>query len=172
MPPKKGEKKGGKKKKKANKDAGEIVLPEDQIRFLQSQAQALELQLVCRSEDTADALAEREKLRIELAEANKRHDNERQMAADITKTMTRQYKGMQEQLLQKVVDRERIIQTLRDEIEAQKAAATAQIVAKESIIQQKDEEFAKCRQEIEDLCKHFANLLEDATTKISTHLVT
>ncbi|KAK1744132.1 hypothetical protein QTG54_004665 [Skeletonema marinoi] len=168
MPPKKDKK--GKKKKTASKskDAGEIVSPEDQIRLLQSQTSSLEFQLACKAEETTDVVAACEDLRSALAEANKKHQEEKQMTADISATMTRQFKSMQHQLLEKITERERIIQNLRDELlEAQKQSAE-QLAAKERIIQQKDEEAALCRQEIEDLCKHFADLFVDASKQISS----
>ncbi len=171
MPPKK-DKKGGKgKKKKAaskSKDAGEIVSPEDQIRLLQSQTSSLEFQLACKSEETNDVIAECVELRTALAEAKKKHQEEKQMTADISATMTRQFKGMQHELLEKIAEREGIIQTLRDELIETQKVATEQIAAKDRIIQQKDEDAVICRQEIEDLCKHFADLFVDASEQISS----
>mmetsp|Transcript_8904 Transcript_8904/g.11234 ORF Transcript_8904/g.11234 Transcript_8904/m.11234 type:complete len:170 (-) Transcript_8904:6-515(-) len=167
MPPKK-DKKGKKKNKASSKDAGEIVSPEDQIRLLQSQTSSLEFQLACKAEETTDVVAVCGDLRSALAEANKKHQEEKQMTADISATMTRQFKSMQHQLLEKIAERERIIQNLRDELlEAQKQSAE-QLAAKERIIQQRDEEAALCRQEIEDLCKHFADLFVDASKQISS----
>ena len=158
MPPKKEKKGGGKKKKSSSnkdKDAGGEVT----IRLLHAEKAALELQLVCRREDTADARDMCDKLRRELAEANKRHEEEKQLNDDVIKSMTRQYKSMLEQNIDKITERENIIQTLRDEIEAQKVATAAQI-------QQKEDEVVQCRQEVEEMCKHFADLLVDATAKL------
>jgi hypothetical protein len=159
MPPKKEKKGGGKKKKSSNKDkdAGEVTLsPEDQIRLLRAEKAALELQLVCRREDTQDARDMCDKLRRELAEANKRHEEEKQLNDDVIKSMTRQYNSMLEQNIDKITERENIIQTLRDEIDAQKVATAVQIQKK----------VVQCRQEVEEMCKHFADLLVDATAKL------
>ena len=65
----------------------------------------------------------------------------------------------QEQNIDKITERENIIQTLRDEIEAQKVATAVQI-------QQKEDEFVQCKKEVEEMCKHFADLLVDATAKL------
>ena len=163
MPPKKEKKGGYKKKKSSNKDkdaGGEVNMsPEDQIRLLHAEKAALELQLVCRREDTADARDMCDKLRRELAEANKRHEEEKQLNDDVIKSMTRQYNSMLEQSIDTITERENIIQTLRDEIEAQKVATAVQI-------QQKEDEFVQFRQEVEEMCKHFADLLVDATAKL------
>ena len=93
-----------------------------------------------------------DKLRSELAEANKRHEEEKQLNDDVIKSMTRQYNSMLEQNIAKIIERENIIQTLRDEIEAQKVVTAAQIQKKED--------------EVEEMCKHFADLLVDATAKL------
>ena len=163
MPPKKEKKGGGKKKKKSSnkdKDAGEVIVsPEDQIRLLHAEKAALELQLVCRREDTEDARDMCDKLRSELAEANKRHEEEKQLNDDVIKSMTRQYNSMLEQNIDKITERENIIQTLRDEIEAQKVATAVQI-------QQKEDEVVQYRHQNQDMCKHFADLLVDATAKL------
>ena len=168
MPPKK-DKKGGKGKKKAvSKDAGEIVSPEDKIRLLESERSSLQFQLACKSEETSDVIAECADLRTALAEANKKHQEEKQMTADISATMTRQFKGMQNELLEKIAEREKLIDNLRDElVEAQKVA-TEQLAEKDRIIQQKDEDAAICRQEIKDLCNHFADLFVEASKQVSS----
>ena len=59
---------------------------------------------------------------------------------------------MLEQNIDKITERENIIQALRDEIEAQKVATAVQI--------------QQCKQEVEEMCKHFADLLVDATAKL------
>lgn len=167
MPPKK-EKKGGKgKKKAASNEAGEVVSPEDQIRLLQSQISSLEFQLACKSEETADVLEECSGLRDALAEANKKRQEEKEMAADISSTMTRQYKAMQNELIEKIAERESIIETLRDELSEAQKLASEQLAAKERVIQQKEEEVAICRQQIEELCKRFAEMCVDVAEKIS-----
>ena len=75
---------------------------------------------------------------------------------------------MQDQLIEKIADRERIIADLRDELLENQKVATEKLAEKDRIIQQKDEDAAICRQEIEDMCKHFAGLFEEATKKVSS----
>ena len=75
---------------------------------------------------------------------------------------------MQHELLEKIAEREGIIQTLRDELIETQKVVTEQLAAKDRIIQQKDEDAVIYRQEIEDLCKHFADLFVDASEQISS----
>jgi chromosome segregation ATPase len=143
-----------------------IVLPEDRIKHLESQTQALEMQLAYRSEDTANTVAECEAIREELADATQKYKSERKMSIDVARSMTRQYKGMQEDLLNKINDRERCIEALKDELEKLKAVHRKQLADKDDVIQQKDADAAKKRVEVEDLCKHFANLLAEARLRL------
>lgn len=166
MPPKK--EKTGKKKKAASKEAGEILSPEDQIRVLESQVACLELKLICKTEETDDGVRECTELRRQLTEADKKRQEERQMAEDISSTMTRQYKSMQNELLEKIAERERIIQNLRDELVEGQRRADEQIAEKDRIIEQKDEEVAIREQEMEELCKRFAQLFSDAADAIAS----
>ncbi|KAL7554913.1 hypothetical protein ACHAWF_018469 [Thalassiosira exigua] len=144
----------------------QIVLPEDRIKYLESQTQALEMQLAYRSEATAKAVAECESMREELADATQKYEGEKQMSMDVTRSMTRQYKGMQEDLLNKINDRERIIETLKDELENHKALHKEEIAQKETIIQQKDADAEKRRLDVEKMCQHFAKLLSISRVKI------
>ena len=147
-------------------DGMPIVLPEDRIKHLESQTQALEMQLAYRSEDTANTVAECEAIREELADATQKYESERKMSIDVARSMTRQYKGMQEDLLNKINDRERCIEALKDELEKLKAVHRKKLADKDDVIQQKDADAAKKRVEVEDLCKHFANLLAEARLRL------
>lgn len=144
----------------------QIVLPEDRIKHLESQTQALELQLVFRSEDAAATAAECQAIREELADAIEKYENEKKMSMDVARSMTRQYKGMQEDLLNKINDRERLIESLKDEMETLKSAHQKEITTKNDVIQQKDDDATKKRAEVEKLCKHFSQMITDAKLRI------
>lgn len=98
----------------------QIALPEERIKYLESQTQALEMQLAYRSEATANAVAECESIREELAHATKKYEDEKKLHNDVTRSMTRQYKGMQEDLLKKITEREETVESLKDELETSK----------------------------------------------------
>ena len=132
--------------------------------------QALEMQLAYRSEDTANTVAECEAIREELADATQKYESERKMSIDVARSMTRQYKGMQEDLLNKINDRERCIEALKDELEKLKALHRKQLADKDDVIQQKDADAVKRRVEVEDLCKHFANLLAEARLRLVANI--
>ena len=139
---------------------------EDKVKHLESQATALEMQLAHRSEETATYKAEYEKLNDELADTTKKLDEEKTKSFEVMRSMTRQYKGMQDDLLNKINERERLAEALKDELETLKALQKEQIAVKDSVIKQKDEDAEKFRLETEKLCGHFSNLLSVARLKI------
>ena len=127
------------------------------------------MQLAYKSEMTSNAVAQAESMREELEAANQKFEEEKQTTMDVTRTMTRQYKGMQEELLNKINERERTIAALKDELEVQKVLHAEQIEEKNRVIQEKDAEAVRKKEEMENTFKHFANLLTDARLKICHH---
>ncbi|KAL3756589.1 hypothetical protein ACHAWU_001792 [Discostella pseudostelligera] len=164
MPPKKSKTKTGNDNDFL--DGLHIAVPEDRIKHLESQTQALEMQLAYRSEAAANAVAKCETIRIELADATEKYESEKKFSIDVARSMTRQYKGMQEDLLNKINDRERIIESLKDEIETLKALHKEQIAQKDCVIQRKDADAIKTRHETEEFVKFFANHLANLRVKI------
>lgn len=166
MPDKVKKIKAPKKGKNDDLDGMQIVLPEDRVKHLESQTQALELQLAYRSEDVVNTAAECDAVREQLSDAIQKYESEKKMSIDVARSMTRQYKGMQEDLLNKINDRERLIENLKDETEILKGVHRKRIADMEEIIKQKDADSASERVEVENLCKHFANLIVEARLKI------
>jgi hypothetical protein len=147
----------------------EITNPDDKIKYLESQTKSLEMQLAYKSELTSNAIAKAESIREELEVSNKKFDDEKQITMDVIRTMTRQYKGMQEELLNKINERERLIASLKDELEMQKVLHAEQIAEKDRVIGEKDADAAKRKEEMEETFRHFSRLLVDARLKICHH---
>jgi hypothetical protein len=147
-------------------DGLHIAAPEDRIKHLESQSRALEMELAYRSEAAANAVTKCETIRIELAEATQKYEREKKFSIDVARSMTRQYKGMQEDLLNKINDRERIIDTLKDEIEMQKAVHKEQLDQKECAMRKKDADATRNRIETEEFVKVYAIQLTKLRVKI------
>lgn len=143
-----------------------LAVPEERIKLLQSQSRALEMELAYRSEAAANAIAKCETIRLELADATQKYECEKVFSIDVARSMTRQYKGMQEDLLNKINDRERIIDTLKDEIEKLKALHKDQVAQKDCVLERKDSDVLKNRIETEELVKLYANQLSNFRVKI------
>jgi hypothetical protein len=165
MPPKKGKKKAP-KGRNDDLEGMPIILPEDRIKYLESQTKALEMQLAYRSESTAINLQECKSLREALVDATHKYEGEQRRSGDVARSMTRQYKGMQEDLLNKINDRERIIEALKDEVSTLKAVHAEQIAQRDSFIQEKDAHAEEQRADTEKMCEQFSRMLVDARLKI------
>jgi len=136
-----------------------ITLPENQIKYLQAQNQALEMQLADRSEMAANVSARYELMKESLRELSDKYAKEKQAGMDITQDMTRQYKGMQDDLLKKINARERTIQDLRDAIEVQRREFDRSLKSKDDEIEFKNSQIERMRQEMETLGTNFAQML-------------
>ena len=123
MPPKK--KAGGSKKKNGgggSNNNGLGLSPEDTIVHLQCQVEALQMQLSARSEAASKASCSRDEMQKKVLEMTSKHNEDKEMALAVTRDMTRQYKAMQEQLLDKINTRDNTIHNLRDQIETDEAS--------------------------------------------------
>uniref|UniRef100_A0A6U2MRJ1 Dynein regulatory complex protein 12 n=1 Tax=Leptocylindrus danicus TaxID=163516 RepID=A0A6U2MRJ1_9STRA len=169
MPPKKkGEK--AKKAKKGKQDGTEgmgFALPEDQIKHLQCINKSLEMQLAYRSEATINATEDAktwmEKANIEA----KKCKEEKQLTLDLTRDMTRQYKSMEDQLLNKINERENTIQDLTDKVAEMEQGHNRTIQQKDETISNKNNEIAAMKNKMEELGERFAEMLRDLTRQMS-----
>ena len=139
------------------------LAPEGKVKHLQSQTRALEMRLAHRTEMTENATADLRSVKEQLNEATHKYDEERQAAFDITRDMTRQYKGMQDELLNKINARDNAIHGLKDEIHAMKISHHDSLEEKDCKIQERETEISNLRRQLEEMgvecSKMFANLL-------------
>ena len=98
MPPKK----SAPKKKEGNPESGGDLTSEMQAKMFMLTCQSLQLQLAERSEEASRALAAKRELQSRVEQISKDFDEEEKQTFEITQDMTRQYKGMQEELLGRV----------------------------------------------------------------------
>merc|ERR1712060_544033 len=112
--------KGGKKDKKG-KDAGEgsgELSTEQLLKRAALRIVSLEQQLVWREEKMARALADQKELRERVNLYHHDFEKEKEEIFDIAADMSRQYKGMQEDLLSRIHVLDNTISEQRDELEA------------------------------------------------------
>ena len=67
-----------------------------------------------RSEEASRALAAKRELQARVEQINKDFEEEKSMTFEITQDMTRQYKGMQEELLARINKLEETVQDMND----------------------------------------------------------
>jgi len=110
-----GPKKG--KDKKGGGDAGGGELDDKAIaKMWELTSQSLQLQLAERSEEASKAIAAKRELSQRVQQISSDYDEEKEMTFQLTQDMTRQYKGMQEELLGRINVLEETVQELRDNL--------------------------------------------------------
>lgn len=144
----------------------DISLPEDKIKYLEGQTQSLQFQLAQRSQTSTSISQKYEEMKESLNSINAQIENERKMSSTLTRDMTRQYKGMQDELLNKINQRDNMIQQLNDELRNIKLEHEKDLEKKDGIIREKDEYIHALEEKMEEQCVVFANMLEDALEKI------
>ena len=157
---KKAAKKKAKKSGSDNANGKEICLPEDKIKFLEAQLKSLELQLSHRVESCASTTLEYESMKRSFDEISQKYEAEKEMTVGLTRDMTRQYKGMQDDLLKKLNDREQRIQELTDTLSATKALHQSEMEEKDKIIEDRDTNLKKLNDKLNEICADFAEMLK------------
>ena len=144
-----------------------FALPEDQIKHLECVNKSLEMQLAYRSEATMNAT---EDAKIWMEKANMDAQNckqEQQRTLELTQDMTRQYKSMEDQLLNKINERENTIQDLTDKVAEMEKEHARNILQKDEIISNKNNEIEAMKNKMEELGERFAEMLRDLTRQMS-----
>merc|ERR1740124_1691746 len=142
MPPKK----GGKAKKDKKAEAGEGSAELDTPQLLKRAAlriQSLEQQLMWR---------------------------EKKEVFDVASDMTRQYKGMQEELLSRINLLENQINELKDQLEGSRLQLEETRREKAQELARKDAEIAEQKQKMEDMAMEFGEMLKETLDKMSERI--
>lgn len=95
---------------------GGILTPEEQAKLLQSANRSLQMQLAERHDQAVKALESKRELQDRVSDLQRDFDRERMETMGITQDMTRQYKSMQEELLNRVNTLENTNTELRDQL--------------------------------------------------------
>ena len=91
-----------------------------------------------------------------------RYEKEKQATIDLTRDMTRQYKGMQDDLLNKINAREKTIQELTDSLTINEEENKRTLEAKDVILKDKEDYIRCMKDRMEELCGNFAGMLIDS----------
>ncbi|KAG5176735.1 hypothetical protein JKP88DRAFT_202931 [Tribonema minus] len=84
----------------------------------------------------------------------------------ITRDMTRQYKGMQEELLNRINQLEGVIQALQDSLENARMDVIKVTREKDATIEAKDKELAMMRLKMEDMAQEFGDMLKETLDRM------
>lgn len=147
-----------------------MALPEDKIKYLEGQTQSLQFQLAQRSETSASVSAKYEEMKQSLNEMNSKMQDEKKLKDNLTRDMTRQYKGMQDDLLNKINKRDNTIQDLTDALHKEKTDHLKALEDKDTIIQEKDDRILCLEEKMEEQCVAFAKMLEEALNQMKERI--
>ena len=160
-----GPKKKEKKEKGGGGDAGELT-DEARLKFFQLTCQSLQVQLAERTEESSKALAEKRELSSRVQQINDDFEEERKATFEITQDMTRQYKGMQEELLSRINTLEETVQQLNDQLADADIRQERLLKDKNAIIQMKDDEIAELKNKMDDMAEEFGEMLRETLEKM------
>lgn len=156
-------KKGG---KDGNPENGGELDEATKTKLFMLTCQSLQVQLAERSEEASRALAQKRELQGRVEQMSKDLDEERERTFEITQDMTRQYKGMQEELLSRINKLEETVQELNDQLSESDVRMERLMKDKSSIIQMKDAEIAELRAKMDDMAEEFGEMLRETLEKM------
>ena len=163
-PKKKG--KESKKKDTESSDGSSALSPEDTNKMLLSANHALQMQLADRQEATMKAMTDKRDLQSRVRDLQGDFENERVGTMEITRDMTRQYKGMQEELLNRVNALENAITELKDDMEGQRQKLEDTKKEKNEIIDVKDQQIDALKIKMDEMAQEFSNMLKETLDKM------
>ncbi|KAG6971992.1 hypothetical protein JG688_00004180 [Phytophthora aleatoria] len=168
MGPKK-EKKPKKAKEKKGDDGAEnggVLSAEEQAKLFQSANRSLQMQLAERHEITVKTLESKRELQERVADLQKDFERERKETFGITQNMTRQYKSMQEELLNRVNTLENTNTELRDQLELARVNFEEMKHEKDRIIAAKNLEIQELKAKMEEMAQEFGDMLKETLDKM------
>eukprot|EP00743_Colponemidia_sp_Colp-15_P001143 GILK01001255.1.p1 GENE.GILK01001255.1~~GILK01001255.1.p1 ORF type:complete len:202 (+),score=58.52 GILK01001255.1:29-634(+) len=168
MPPKK---KAAKKKAGKPGDPEESPLdPAELNKYLELQVQTLQRKLMMKTEDALRARASENELRSRVMELDRDFNEEQQRTFDITSDMTRQYKAMQEELLNRINQLENTVADQKEDLDKAQQSFEELKRTKDEIIAGKDEQILELKRKMEEMSKEFANMLKETLEKMTERI--
>lgn len=123
-----------------------------------------------REERMMQAISAQKELRERVLEYHADFTKEKDEVFDITADMTRQYKGMQEELMRKISSLESTINTQRNELELARIAHEETRKAKDQVIALKEAEIAEQKQRMEEMAIEFGEMLKETLDKMGERI--
>lgn len=164
--------KGKKKKgKKDNPDEDEPLTLEEQKEYLSRKVESLNFKLVMQTNKASGAESVVRELRQRLLDLHKDYGDEKKKTLEIASDMTRQYKDMNAEMLERICNLEAQITDYKDQLDKAR-------LEKEEIIRQKDREIAQReasiqeqKQKMDEMAKEFGQMLKQTLDKMSEKIV-
>eukprot|EP00033_Pygsuia_biforma_P002383 GCRY01002637.1.p1 GENE.GCRY01002637.1~~GCRY01002637.1.p1 ORF type:complete len:195 (-),score=40.69 GCRY01002637.1:511-1095(-) len=154
---------------KKPKDEATLEL-EEKLKRATVKIDALERELVLRSEQTSRAIASRNELREKVNDFHSDFQREKIDRSDLVSDMTRQYKAMQEELINRINVLETAKSELTENLELAQLALDETKKEKDRIIATKDKIIAEQKQKMEEMALEFGDMLKETLDKMSERI--
>jgi chromosome segregation ATPase len=151
-------------------ESGAELTPLEVAKLLQAENQALQRKLAERQEEAASASAAKREIQNRVLELKRDFEEEQKQTYQITADMTRQYKSMQEELLNRINILENTIRELNDKLDQANATVREQKKEAEAIAVRKDGEINEYKHKMEDLAREFGDMLKEVLDKMAERI--
>ena len=167
MPPKK---KGAKKKETSAGSKDDALGPNQMLHRAALRIESLERQLQWREEKLSQALENQRQLREQVHMYHADFEKEKESIFDIASDMSRQYKGLQNDMQDKISGLERLLREQKEALDAANAKLSDAAKDKESAIALKDAELSELRKKMEEMAAEFGDMLKETLNKMSSQI--
>ena len=164
-PKKKDGKKDGKKDKGG--EASAEMTEKELLEQAKLRIESLEQQLVWREEKTQAAITAQKELQERMNHYHSDFERQKEEIFDVSADMTRQYKGMQEELIAQVNKLQQTIAEQKDELE--RSQLQLEEVRRQMAVELalKDAEIKEQKDKMEDMAVEFGEMLKETLDKMS-----
>eukprot|EP00750_Incisomonas_marina_P000784 INCI10584.1.p1 GENE.INCI10584.1~~INCI10584.1.p1 ORF type:complete len:262 (-),score=73.72 INCI10584.1:173-958(-) len=156
----------GKGKGKAAAEDGAEITPERKVQMLEAEKLALTRELAHYKQEARKAVAQKKELEGSIAEVKEELTTAEDVKLQIVKDMTRQYKSMQENLLNQVNEAHETIMKLKQDLQSSGQSMSASQLDFQAIIEQKDTTIRDQNRKMEDMANEFAEMLKETLEKM------
>ncbi|RHY27878.1 hypothetical protein DYB25_014131 [Aphanomyces astaci] len=143
-------------------DNGGVLTPEDQVKMLGCVNRSLQLQLADRHEMAVKAMEAKKELQGRVTDLQKDFEMGKTQTFGITQDMTRQYKSMQEELLNRINALENTNTELRDQLVHLEEVKRE----KDGVIGSKNSEIQELKAKMEEMAAEFGDMLKETLDRM------
>ncbi|KAL0234392.1 hypothetical protein PCE1_001428 [Barthelona sp. PCE] len=162
--------KGKKGKKKKNEKKSDPNSEVEKLRMANSRIEALERMVSLKTDLANRAVLGQNTLRQNLSSYQQDFVKERQDRYDITSNMTRQFKSLQEELIEHLNRSQEEVLSLKDQLELERREKMEMLEEKDEIIKTKDDEIEVLKAKIAALHTEFSEMLKDTLDLMGSRL--
>jgi len=159
-------KKGKGKGKAKGADDGAEITPERKVQMLEAEKIALTRELAHYKQQARKAVSDKRDLEEKIGNVQEELTTAEDVKLQIVKDMTRQYKSMQENLLNQVNEAHETIVKLKHELAAAGQSMNASQRDFQHIIEQKDNTIRDQNRKMEDMANEFSEMLKETLEKM------